>query len=181
MELKKALNSVDLNHLSKESSNLQPSQFCQLQSLNQTDNSICKSDFTLTEPTLKIDQGSNLNVKLSPRPSLKRGSLRASKQVHFESEQKIDSNAIPFLILIKDTRIATMLFFVSLFFVATYLLSILATRSILPNDNLFLIYLYLTNSAGNPFLNFFINRSFRYDLFRLLKKSKPSFSSVFNK
>ena len=100
-----------------------------------------------------------------------------SNRIIIEKEEKIDSTAIPFLILIKDTRIALMLFVVSIVFVATYLPSILATRAILLNDNLYIVYLYFINSASNPFINFFINRSFRYDLFRLLKKSRPSFSA----
>jgi hypothetical protein len=176
-ELKKALNNIEPEYSHKETTNLK---FCQLGSSTQTECTNCKSDLLSTEPDL-INNKSNLKAKLSPKPSFKRTSLKSSKQVHFESEQKIESNAIPFLILIKDTRIASMLFVVSLFFVATYLLSILATRSILPNDNLYIVYLYFTNSAANPLLNFFINRSFRYDLFRLLKKSKPTFSNVFNK
>ena len=119
--------------------------------------------------------------RLSLKAMSQRSSIRtSSKQINFESEKRINSNAIPFLILIKDTRIASMLFVVSIVFVATYLPSILATRSILPNDNLYIVYLYFTNSAANPFINLFINRSFRYDLFRMLKKSAPSFS-IFTK
>jgi hypothetical protein len=179
-ELKKAINSPEINQPTKEITNSYSSKYYQP---NQTEYTNFKSDiFSSNEQALTINQGASLNVKLSPKPSINRGSsIRASKQIHFESEQKIESNAIPFLILIKDTRIASMLFVVSLVFVATYLLSILATRSILPNDNLYIIYLYFTNSAANPFINLFINRSFRYDLFRLLKKSKPSFTNVFNK
>jgi len=100
-----------------------------------------------------------------------------SNRIIIEKEGKIDSNSIPFLILIKDTRIASMLFVVSIVFVATYLPSILATRAILLNDNLYVVYLYFINSAANPLINFFINRSFRYDLFRLLKKPRLSFST----
>jgi hypothetical protein len=83
---------------------------------------------------------------------------------------------IPFLITIKDVQTAFMLFVVSIFFIASYTPSILATKSILPNDNLFLIYLYLTNSAVNPIIYSFINRSFRSDLIKLLSKSKPIFA-----
>ncbi len=182
-ELKKAINSPEINQPTKEITNTYSSKYYQQQCQNQTEFTNFKSDiFSSNEQALTVNQGVSLKVKLSPKPSINRGSsIRASKQIHFESEQKIESNAIPFLILIKDTRIASMLFVVSIVFVATYLLSILATRSILPNDNLYIIYLYFTNSAANPFINLFINRSFRYDLFRLLKKSKPSFTNVFNK
>jgi hypothetical protein len=83
---------------------------------------------------------------------------------------------IPFLITIKDVQTAFMLFVVSIFFILSYTPSILATKSILPNDNLFLIYLYLTNSAVNPIIYSFINRSFRSDLIKLLSKSKPIFA-----
>ena len=134
-----------------------------------TTKSDCKKKFSIKAANTR---------KISVR-SLKMKSGKSNRIV-IESEQKINSNAIPFLILIKDTRIASMLFVVSIVFVATYLPSILATRSILPNDNLYIVYLYFTNSAANPFINLFINRSFRYDLFRLLKKSTPSFS-IFSK
>ena len=85
-----------------------------------------------------------------------------SNRIIIEKEEKIDSTAIPFLILIKDTRIALMLFVVSIVFVATYLPSILATRAILLNDNLYIVYLYFINSASNPFINFFINYLLNY-------------------
>lgn len=130
------------------------------------------------------EQNSNLRYNLSRSfTNLYRAasckSLKSikSNRIIIEKEGKIDSTSIPFLILIKDTRMACMLFVVSIVFVATYLPSILATRAILLNDNLYIVYLYFINSATNPIINFFINRSFRYDLLRLLKKSRPSFSA----
>jgi hypothetical protein len=82
----------------------------------------------------------------------------------FKRESTFNSKIIPFLVLIRETRTAFMLFVVSIVFIAFYLPSILATRSILPNDNLFIVYLYFTNSAINPIIYSFINRSFRADL-----------------
>lgn len=96
----------------------------------------------------------------------------------FKRDSTINSKIIPFLILIKDTRTAFMLFVVSIVFITCYLPSILATRSLLSNDNLYIVYLYFTNSAINPIIYSFMNRSFRADLIKLFKnKSKPIFSA----
>ena len=186
IELKRALNNLQVNYLnSGDSFSGVSSQIVDknMQIANENPSIVTRAD--PTEQCLSVQQSSKKNSirrsRLSIKSTSQRNSMRAgSKQINFESEQKINSNAIPFLILIKDTRIASMLFVVSIVFVATYLPSILATRSILPNDNLYIVYLYFTNSAANPFINLFINRSFRYDLFRLLKKSTPSFS-IFSK
>ena len=84
----------------------------------------------INETAVPNNQSTRQSFKSPPRSSSKHGSFRSeSKSTYFESENKIDSNAIPFLILIKDTRIASMLFVVSIVFVATYLPSILAICS----------------------------------------------------
>ncbi len=186
-ELKKALNNLQINYLSTESISTPSSQVAdnKIQIFNENQSSSARLDISTelgNSSQVNLNKNSMRKSRLSLKAMSQRSSIRtSSKQINFESEKRINSNAIPFLILIKDTRIASMLFVVSIVFVATYLPSILATRSILPNDNLYIVYLYFTNSAANPFINLFINRSFRYDLFRLLKRSKPSFSNVFSK
>lgn len=105
-------------------------------------------------------------------------SQQQQQQRLFRRDSTINSRIIPFLILIKETRTAFMLFVISIAFIASYLPSILATRSLLPNDNLYIVYLYLTNSALNPIIYSFMNRSFRSDLRKLfVNKAKPVFSA----
>lgn len=90
------------------------------------------------------------------------------------------SRIIPFLISIKDTRTAFMLFLVTFFYLISYLPSILATRLILPNDNLIIVYLYFSNAMINPIIYSFLNRSFRADLIKLFTNSKSLFRSSLN-
>ena len=85
------------------------------------------------------------------------------------------SKKTPLIISIKDIRTAFMLFVVSLLFIVFYLPSILATKFILANDNLFLVYLYFTNSAINPMIYCFMNRSFRSDLLKIFIKRNRKF------
>jgi hypothetical protein len=119
-------------------------------------------------------------LKRNASAILRRGSsLRRKSSVPvFRRDSTINSKIIPFLILIKETRTAFMLFVVSIVFIACYLPSILATRSLLPNDNLYIVYLYFCNSALNPIIYSFMNRNFRCDLKKLfLGKRKPVFSA----
>jgi hypothetical protein len=96
----------------------------------------------------------------------------------FRRDSTINSKIIPFLILIKETRTAFMLFVISTVFIACYLPSILATRSLLPNDNLYIVYLYFCNSAINPIIYSFMSRNFRSELKKLFfNKSRPVFSA----
>lgn len=90
------------------------------------------------------------------------------------------SRIIPFLISNKDTRTALMLFVVTFFYIISYLPSILATRAILPNDNLILVYLYLSNAMVNPLIYSFMNKSFRLDLLKLFTNSKSLFRNSLN-
>ena len=106
-----------------------------------------------------------------------RGLLNRDQQ-KFKRDPTINSKIVPFLILIKDTRTAFILFVISIVFILTYMPSILATHSLLPNDNLYILYLYFSNSALNPIVYSFINRNFRSELIKLfLNKSKPIFSA----
>lgn len=136
-----------------------------------------QSDFSSNKTSLKSKSQSNnskSNTKLKKNQtssnlltkSFKKKNSRQSKRAIslFKRESTFNSKIIPFLVLIRETRTAFMLFVVSIVFIASYLPSILATRSILPNDNLFIVYLYFTNSAINPIIYSFINRSFRADL-----------------
>jgi hypothetical protein len=103
---------------------------------------------------------------------------RKSSQQVFRRDSTINSKIIPFLILIKETRTAFMLFVISIVFIACYLPSILATRSLLPNDNLYIVYLYFCNSALNPIIYSFMNRNFRSELHKLFfSKRKKLFSA----
>ncbi len=122
------------------------------------------------------------NKKIKPSRSIRANSLTSTTKKltnkFFRRDSAINSRIIPFLILIKETRTAFMLFIISIVFIASYLPSILATRSFLPNDNLYLVYLYFTNSAINPLIYSFMNRSFRSDLKKLFThKSRPVFSA----
>ncbi|CAF1115065.1 unnamed protein product, partial [Brachionus calyciflorus] len=126
-----------------------------------------------------LNSESNLKKKFKKKNKSKCHQNRKlkKKKINLEHDQTINSKIIPFLILIKETRIALMLFVVSLVFISCYFPSILATRSLLPNDNLLIVYLYFTNSAINPIIYSFMNRSFRSDLIKLLRiKSNPIFS-----
>ena len=90
------------------------------------------------------------------------------------------SRILPFLISIKDIRTCMMLFVVTFFFIISYFPSILATRALLPNDNLVVVYLYLTNSMLNPLIYSFLNKSFRSDLLKLFKCTKSLFRTSLN-
>lgn len=74
----------------------------------------------------------------------------------------------------KDIRTAFMLFVVSFLFIVFYLPSIIATYlaffiPLIPN-NLYITYLYFSNSAINPIIYCFLNPNFRTDLFKLFLK-----------
>nr|QVK45738.1 G protein-coupled receptor [Proales similis] len=122
---------------------------------------------------------SQMNQKLSEADKNKLQTAPAESEAVDEQSIKsgFNTRTIPFLILIKETQTALTLFVVSIVFIASYLPSILATRSYLPNDNLFIIYLYFVNSAANPLIYSFLNRSFRADLMNLFVK-KPSILSI---
>jgi len=90
------------------------------------------------------------------------------------------SRILPFLISIKDIRTCMMLFVVTFFFIISYFPSILATRQLLPNDNLIVVYLYLSNSMVNPLIYSFLNKSFRMDLIKLFKSTKNIFRTSLN-
>ncbi len=90
------------------------------------------------------------------------------------------SRILPFLISIKDIRTCMMLFVVTFFFIISYLPSILATRALLPNDNLIVVYLYLGNSMLNPLIYSFLNKSFRSDLLKLFNRTKNIFRTSLN-
>lgn len=75
------------------------------------------------------------------------------------------------IISTKDIRTAFMLSVVTILFIVFYFPSILATRSLFfANDNIFLVYLYFTNSAINPMIYCFLNPNFRSDLVKLFFK-----------
>lgn len=71
----------------------------------------------------------------------------------------------------KDIRTAFMLFVVSFLYIVFYLPSITATYLVLfiPNlpSNLYITYLYFSNSAINPMIYCFLNPNFRNDLVKL--------------
>lgn len=107
---------------------------------------------------------------------------RLDRDKKFKRDSTINSKIVPFLILIKDTRTAFILFVISILFIITYLPSIMATYSLFFNENLYILYLYFLNSALNPIIYSFMNRNFRADLAKLffklfLNKSKPIFSA----
>ena len=103
---------------------------------------------------------------------------RSSAATKFKRDSTINSKIVPFLILIKDTRTAFILFVISILFIITYLPSIMATHGIFSNDNLYVIYLYFLNSALNPIIYSFMNKNFRSELIKFfMKKSKPIFSA----
>lgn len=74
----------------------------------------------------------------------------------------------------RDIRTAFMLFVVSFLYIVFYLPSIASTYLILfindsPN-NLYISYLYFSNSAINPIIYCFLNPNFRTDLLKLFFK-----------
>jgi hypothetical protein len=77
----------------------------------------------------------------------------------------------------KDMRTAFMLFVVSFLYVVFYLPSIISTylallwQNITPN--LYLSYLFFSNSAINPLIYCFLNPNFRADLVKLFFKRGP--------
>jgi hypothetical protein len=74
----------------------------------------------------------------------------------------------------KDMRTAFMLFVVSFLYVVFYLPSIISTYLALLftniQPNLYLSYLFFSNSAINPLIYCFLNPNFRADLFKLFFK-----------
>lgn len=94
------------------------------------------------------------------RPSAHRRSV-----VHLAGKHVISS---------KDIRTAFMLFVISCLYLIFYLPSITVTylTIFLPsiNSNLYISYLYLSNSAINPIIYCFLNPNFRTDLIKLFIK-----------
>jgi hypothetical protein len=82
----------------------------------------------------------------------------------------------------KDIRTAFMLFVVSFLYIVFYLPSITATyfvyfsRNQQITPNLYITYLYFSNSAINPMLYCFLNPNFRNDLVKLFFKRRFIFS-----
>lgn len=75
----------------------------------------------------------------------------------------------------KDIRTAFMLFVVSFLFIVFYLPSIVSTYLALfqiqnVTSNLYITYLYFSNSAINPIIYCFLNPNFRSDLLKLFFK-----------
>jgi hypothetical protein len=138
--------------------------------MNQSDSSNIKSSLKAKSKTNSDKQNNKLkknktSASLLSKSFRKKNNRKSKRAISlFKRESTFNSKIIPFLVLIRETRTAFMLFVVSIVFIASYLPSILATRSILPNDNLFIVYLYFANSAINPIIYSFINRSFRADL-----------------
>ena len=78
--------------------------------------------------------------------------------------------AKPFLVSIKEVRILLMLFLINVSFVFSYLPSILSSRNIIQDQNIYLFYLYLANSATNPIIYLIMMKSYRSDLQKMLRR-----------
>lgn len=78
--------------------------------------------------------------------------------------------AKPFLVSIKEIRILLMLFLINVSFVFSYLPSILSSRNIIQDQNIYLFYLYLANSATNPIIYLIMMKSYRSDLQKMFRK-----------
>jgi hypothetical protein len=100
---------------------------------------------------------------------------KKKKKKHAINTNNSLTRILPFLISIKDTRIAFMLAMVTFFYMVSYFPSILATRNILSNENLFIVYLYLSNAMINPVIYSFMNQTFRKDLIKIVLNSKNIF------
>lgn len=116
--------------------------------------------------------------KLKKKASFKNGSIRRSSHPPILRQSSIIRRMslanTKHVISTRDIRTAFMLFVVSFLYIVFYLPSITSTYLILfisefPN-NLYISYLYFSNSAINPIIYCFLNPNFRTDLLKLFFK-----------
>jgi hypothetical protein len=133
----------------------------------------CKTNFFLENQNQALDEKN----KNDQQPNNQFTSIKKHKKTGGSLRQSLRRRSVSYgkhVISTKDIRTAFMLFVVSFLFIIFYLPSLAATymSMFIPNMpvNLYITYLYFSNSAINPIIYCFLNPNFRNDLIKLFFK-----------
>ncbi|CAF0956091.1 unnamed protein product [Brachionus calyciflorus] len=125
----------------------------------------CDMASEAADENLRKESLDDENLQVKSKLETRKLSIHRRSLPHIGSKHVISS---------KDIRTAFMLFVISCLFLIFYLPSITVTylAIFLPsiNSNLYISYLYLSNSAINPIIYCFLNPNFRADLVKLFFK-----------